>query len=80
MTTVVLDSGALSKLAGVHQPAFVCDESGRAIGYFEPLEPPTGRGPNGAEPPFSDEQIEQFCQQRRGRSLTDILADLARLS
>jgi len=80
MTKVVLDSNALSKLAGVHQPAFVCDESGRAVGYFEPLELPTGKGADGAEPPFSEEQIEQFRQQRRGRALTDVLADLAELS
>lgn len=80
MTTVVLDSGALSKLAEVHQAALVCDESGRAVGYFEPLHPPTGKGPDGAEPPFSEEQIEQFLQQRRGRALTDVLADLAQLS
>jgi hypothetical protein len=76
MTKVVLDSGFLSKLAAIHQPSLLCDESGRVIGCFEPLDPPTGRGEDGAESPFSDDQIERFRQQRSGRPLQDILASL----
>jgi hypothetical protein len=70
----------LSKLAGIHEPAVLCDESDRAIGYFEPLDPPTGKGEDGTEPPFSDAEIERFRQQRSGRSLNDILADLEKLA
>ena len=79
MTKVVLDTGFLSKLAGIRETALLCDESGRVIGYFEPLEPPTGKGEDGAESPFSDDEIERFRKQRSGRSLQDILAALERL-
>lgn len=79
MTRVVLDTGFLSKLAGIRETALLCDESGRAVGYFEPLEPPTGRGEDGTESPFSDEEIERFRQQRSGRSLQDVLTTLERL-
>lgn len=79
MTKVVLGSDALSKLSGIRQPAVLCDESGRAIGYFEPLDPPRGKGEDGTESPFSEEQIEQFRQQRSGRALAEILADLEKL-
>ena len=80
MTKVVLDTGFLSKLAGIRETALLCDGSGRAIGYFEPLEPPTGKGGDGGESPFSDEEIERFRQQRSGRSLEDVLAALERLA
>ena len=76
MTEVVLDIGSLSRLAGIRETAALCDEAGRVIGFFEPLEPPTGRGADGSESPFSDEEIERFRQQRSGRSLQEILATL----
>jgi hypothetical protein len=76
MTKLVLDTGFLSKLAGIRQTALLCDQSGRVIGYFEPLEPPTGKGEDGTESPFSDEEIERFRKQRSGLPLQDILAAL----
>ena len=76
MTKVVLDTGVLSKLAGIRETALLCDQSGRVIGYFEPLEPPTGKGADGTESPFSDEEIQRFREQRSGRSLQEILAAL----
>jgi hypothetical protein len=80
MTKVVLDTGVLSKLAGIRETALLCDESGRVFGYFEPLEPPTGKGEDGTESPFSDEEVERFRQQRSGRSIQDVLATLERLA
>jgi hypothetical protein len=80
MTKVVLDTGLLSKLAGIRETVLLCDESGRPTGYFEPLEPPTGKGEDGTESPFSDEEIERFRKQRSGRSLQDVLAALERLA
>jgi len=79
MTKVVLDVGSLSILAGIRETALLCDESGRVIGYFEPLEPPTGKGADGTQSPFSEEEIERFREQRSGRSLQDVLAALERL-
>jgi hypothetical protein len=76
MTKVVLDIGSLSRLAGIRETAALCDSAGRVIGFFEPLEPPTGRGTEGSESPFSDEEIARFRQQRSGLSLQEILATL----
>ncbi len=80
MTKVVLDGEALARLAGIRETAVVCDAAGRAVGYFQPLTPPTGKGKDGTEPPFSEEAIERFRQQRRGRPLAEVLADLERLA
>lgn len=76
MTKLMLEPALLSKLAGIHETAILCDQSGRAIGYFEPLEPPTGTGEDGTGSPFSDEEIERFRQQRSGRPLREVLAEL----
>ena len=80
MTKVVLDTSLLSELIAIRQPALLCDQSGRVIGCFEPLEPPTGKGEDGTQSPFSDEEIERFRQQRSGRPLQDILATLENLA
>jgi hypothetical protein len=80
MTKIVLDSSALAKLAGIRESAVLCDEAGRAIGYFQPLAPPVGKGRDGTDPPFSEHQIRQFRQQRSGRPLGDVLADLKELA
>ena len=80
MTKVVLDTGFLARLDGIRQPALLCDESGRVIGCFEPVEPPTGKGEDGTESPFSDEEIARFRQQRSGRPLQDILTALESLA
>lgn len=79
MTKVFSDSGVLAKLAGMHEPVILCDESGRPVGFFQPLDPPTGKGDDGREPPFSEEEVERFRQQRSGRPLNEILANLERL-
>ena len=79
MTTVVLDTSSLSRLAGIRETAVLCDGLGRVIGYFEPLEPPTGKGADGTESPFSDEEIERFRQQRSGRSIQEVVAALEKL-
>lgn len=80
MTKVVLEIGFLSKLAGIHETAVLCDDSGRVVGYFEPLEPPTGEGEDGTKSPFSDEEIERFRQQRSGRPIQEIVAALEKLA
>ena len=80
MTRVVIDTGFFSKLADIRETALLCDASGRAIGYFEPLEPPTGKGEDGTESPFTDEDIERFRQQRSGSPLRDVVKAMERLA
>jgi len=76
MVKVVLDASVLARLNNPDGPVEVCDESGTTVGYFQPVGPPCERGSLGSQSPFSDEEMERRRQQRSGRSLEEILADL----
>jgi len=69
ITKVVLDTSLLSKLPAIRETALLCDQSGRVIGCFESLAPPTGKGEDGTKSPFSDEELQRFRQQRSARPL-----------
>ena len=73
MTKVTLDAATLAKLKDLNELLEVCDESGRTLGYFHPVVPSESLK---AMSPFSDEEIEEFRQQRTGRPLSEILSDL----
>jgi len=78
MTKVFVDPVVGAKLNGIAGAVEVCDESGRTLGYFHPVA--TGIHPSSpsVESPFSQEEIERRCEERGGRPLKDILADLNR--
>jgi len=75
MTRVVVDAAFGAKLTGLTGAVELCDESGRTLGYFHPamLE---GSAAKRLQSPHSDEEIERRRQDRSGRPLSDILADL----
>ena len=75
MTKVVVDASFGAKFAGLTGPVEVCDESGRTIGCFQPVLS-EGMSAKGVWSPISDEEIERRSQERSGRPLADILADL----
>jgi hypothetical protein len=79
MTRITVDAGTLAKLHGLNDFLEFCDESGRTLGHFCPLVSPP-RGPDGKIiSPISDEEWERRRQERSGRPLKDILADLQKL-
>lgn len=51
----------------------ICDESGRTIGYFQPV---MASGDLKKLSPYADAEIEQKCSQREGRPLSEIWKDL----
>jgi len=78
MTKVTVDSELWGKLENLQGPAELCDPSGRTLAYFYPLIP-SPSGETGLKSPISDEELEQRRQQRGGRSLEEILADLEKM-
>jgi len=75
MTKLVVDEVFGTRLKSLETAVEICDEAGRMIGYFQPVlsGAPSGDAP---ECPIPDEEIERRRQQRGGRPLADILADL----
>ena len=74
MPHVTLEKSALAKLAHLTELVEVRDESGRVVGYFEPVA--NGKQEAYYEPPITREEIERRIQEPGGRSLAEILADL----
>ena len=76
MTQITVDAELRTKLLNLAEPLFLCDESGRVVGEFTPIDTrlPTGY----TEPPLSEEEWK-----RRGEgpsySIEEVLARLERL-
>jgi hypothetical protein len=75
MVRVILDASVLAKLNNPDGPVEVCDESGGMVGYFQPVYSSATTREKPVSP-ISDEELRRRQQQRGGRSLEEILADL----
>jgi hypothetical protein len=73
MIKVTVDAAMLAQLGQVETVSEICDADGRTVGYFHPTEKRLAREENVARSPFSDEELQRRRQQRRGRSLAEIL-------
>ena len=76
MTKLTVDSELRAKLGDLQDLVEFCDESGRVVGFFHPVGPINITHQTSS--PISDEEIEACRQQRTGRPLAGILADLDR--
>jgi len=74
MTSLTLSADALSELDNVADVVEIRNTSGRVLGYFHPLRAPNATANSS---PFSDETLRQRQQQRTGKPLSDVLADLS---
>jgi hypothetical protein len=77
MTKLTVDPELRAKLGDFQDLVEFHDESGRVVGFFHPV-PAANASSNQSKSPISDEEIETARQQRTGRSLADIVADLDR--
>jgi hypothetical protein len=77
MTSIVLDSQTAEKLRTAGERIELRDAGGKKLGYFLPSTDPAIKA---FDCPFSDEEIEKFRQERGGRSLQEIMADLRKLA
>jgi hypothetical protein len=73
MTRLTVDAAFLARLDKLDSIVEVCDESGRTVGYFHSV---LASNAGAARSPFSDEEIQRRRQQRTGRALSEIMADL----
>ena len=80
MTRLTIDSEMRAKLGDCRELVEVCDESGRVVGFFHPTVLANVGAAQHPSSPISDEEIETARNQRTGRPLADILADLDRQS
>jgi hypothetical protein len=76
MTKVTIDPELRAKLGSLQDLVEFRDESGRVVGFFHPIGPTTKTHQSSS--PISDDQIEAARQQKTGRPLADIVADLDR--
>jgi hypothetical protein len=75
MTRLVVDSEFWGKLNHLGGPVEFCDEAGHTLGYFHPAVT-TGEGEGIPASLISEEELQRRREQRGGRSLEAILADL----
>lgn len=74
MTRVVLDRETLNRIGKLDHPVEFCDDAGRTLGFFKPLE--NRDAYRELEPLIGPEEITRRKQIREGRTLAEILADL----
>ncbi len=73
MQRLTIEPGIAEKLKELREPAVICDESGKAIGYYAPTFG-TSRPAN--DSPNSTEELLRRAAEGGGRSLNEIMADL----
>ena len=76
MTPLVLDRESLAKLDEVNYRVAICDESGRTLGYFQPIVDRAAY--QSVIVPFSNEQLNRFEQESGERTLGEILTELGK--
>jgi hypothetical protein len=77
MGKIILDSVLRNKLPDLSEQMEVCDESGRTVGLFLPLEQYKHLLRN-VRIPLSDEEIERRRQEGDGCSLPEFWARMSR--
>lgn len=77
MQKLTVESNVGDQLGAATNQVVVCDTSGRAIGFFSPLQDRPRVEELQLEPPLSNAEIEQLRQKHRtGKPLEEILKRL----
>lgn len=74
MPRVLMDASLAQALKAASDVVELVDEAGRVLGVYTPVRKHVP--PPGYKPPFTDEELDGFAQERDGRSLAEILKDL----
>ena len=74
MVKLTIDQGTRKKLSDLKERLQLCDETGKVLGYFQPVVDPLLY--EGVDSPTSKEELLRRRQEGGGRPLADILADL----
>lgn len=73
MTRVIVNSDVAVSLGGLAVATEFCDPSGKTLGFFQPVNPPSLKY---LDMGISEEELRLREQDRSGRTLDQILADL----
>jgi hypothetical protein len=71
----MLDHATVAKFQGVNERVELCDESGRTIGFYDPVNGHVENAQN-LESPYTREQLHQFRNEPGGKPLSEILKRL----
>lgn len=78
MHKVVLDESLLTKLNGLNGQVELCDESGRTVGHFLPVEVYKQMLIASSKAHVTDEKLKDLGRQTGGRTLAEIWKSLGR--
>jgi hypothetical protein len=73
MNRITVDPVIVEKLGAVPGQTIVCDEQGRALGFFSPLTRATPLEELNLESPLSLEETQALRKDRTGKPLAEIL-------
>jgi hypothetical protein len=78
MTRVTLDPELRAKLNGLSEQVAICDEAGKTVGLYLPVEAYKKLLYQGVEIPFTEEEIERFRNEPGGISLQEFWKRMGR--
>jgi hypothetical protein len=73
MNQITVGSGVVEKFGALTGQAVVCDELGRALGFFSPLAQATPLEELNLDSPLSIEETRALRKDRTGKPLDEIL-------
>jgi hypothetical protein len=76
MRRITLDQSLRAKISDLEEQAEICDENGSIVGYYVPANWHGEMLYAWARDQFTDDELQSARQQKGGRSLVEILADL----
>lgn len=76
MTTVQVDQELMSRLRELSTPMEFCDEQGRKLGYFIPIEDVDAETWAWARSAFTDAELERAENEEGGYALREIFDEL----
>lgn len=74
MVKLTIDKDIRMKLGDLKERLQLCDETGKVLGYFQPVVDPSHY--EAVNSPTSQEELNRRSREGGGRALADILADL----
>lgn len=74
MVKLTIDHDTRKKLSDLKERLQFCDESGKVLGYFQPVADSSHY--EGVDSLVSQEELDRRSREGGGRPLADILADL----
>ena len=74
MVKLTIDQDTRTKLRDLKERLQLCDETGKVLGYFQPVVDPTLY--EGVDSEISEEELDRRSKEGGGRPLAEILDDL----